>query len=288
MRWPGSGAHFGGPSTPVSETVLIRGGGEMGSAVADTLHRAGFRVVVLDRSPPTSLRHGIAFASALLKGSIVVEGVEGVLCESRREVLDAWSRNRVAVCVQAMCAFAGERPDVLVEARMRGLIDPPVRIDEARVVVAIGPGIVAGRDAHFVIESMRGPRLGRVLTHGEAEPHSGVPGEVLGFSEERILRAPREGVFRRVLDLGDFVDPGDVVGWVEGGALRSRLRGMIRGLKLSGVEVGAGHKVGDVDPRRDISLLEVRTDKAGAIGRGALLALAGGARRPERSPLPCN
>ncbi len=280
-KWPGSVAHFGKPSTTVREKVVIRGGGEMGSGVADALHRAGFRVVVLDRSPPTSLRHGIAFASALVRSSIVVEGIEGVRCESQRDVRESWSSGRVAVWAAEESPLGGAAPDVLVEARMRGLIHPPVRIDEARVVVAIGPGVEAGRDAHFVIESMRGPRLGQVLTRGEAEPHSGVPGEVRGFTEKRILRAPCEGIFRRELDLGDFVDQGDLVGWVRNEAVCAGLRGMIRGLKLSGIEVGARHKVGDVDPRRDRSLLGVRTDKARAIGRGVLRALRECGVRPS-------
>ena len=51
------------------------------------------------------------------------------------------------------------------------------------------------------------------------------------------------------------------------------LSGMIRGLKLTGIHVGANHKVGDVDPRRDRSLLRKMTDKAQAVGRGVALAL---------------
>jgi xanthine dehydrogenase accessory factor len=123
-----------------------------------------------------------------------------------------------------------------------------------------------------VIESNRGPRLGEVITAGRAEDHTGVPGEVLGYREQRVLRAPREGSFVRVLSPGDFVDEGDVVGQVEGVPVRARLRGMVRGLKLTGVAVGSGHKVGDVDPRRDRGLLAVMTDKALAVGRGAVSA----------------
>ena len=60
---------------------------------------------------------------------------------------------------------------------------------------------------------------------------------------------------------------------MDGEAVRARLGGMIRGLKLTGVEVGAGHKVGDVDPRCDLSLLDRMTDKARAVGHGVLEAL---------------
>ncbi|MCC6528398.1 MAG: hypothetical protein IT373_37480, partial [Polyangiaceae bacterium] len=136
-----------------------------------------------------------------------------------------------------------------------------------------GPGFVCGRDAHYVLESNRGPSLGRVLSEGSAETHTGVPGEVAGHREDRLLRAPCAGAFTRTRELGDFVEPGDTVGTVAGRAVVARLAGMIRGLKLSGVEVGAGHKVGDVDPRRDRALLGLMTDKAIAVGRGAVDAL---------------
>ncbi len=74
----------------------------------------------------------------------------------------------------------------------------------------------------------------------------------------------------RLGEPGDFVEIGDVVGRVLDQPVRARLRGMIRGLKLSGVMVGEGHKVGDVDPRRDPALLTTMTDKAQAVGRGVV------------------
>ncbi|MBI4702491.1 MAG: hypothetical protein HY744_15335 [Deltaproteobacteria bacterium] len=55
---------------------------------------------------------------------------------------------------------------------------------------------------------------------------------------------------------------------------------MIRGLKLTGVEVGAGHKVGDVDPRQDRALLTEMTDKARAVGRAAVRAAESGGLLP--------
>ena len=70
---------------------------------------------------------------------------------------------------------------------------------------------------------------------------------------------------RRLAALGDFVELGDVVAHVDGAPVVAPLKGMIRGLKLTGVSVGADHKVGDIDPRRDRTLLKQMTDKAKAV-----------------------
>jgi xanthine dehydrogenase accessory factor len=265
--------------------AVIRGGGELGTGIGHALARAGLAVVVLDRPLPGALRLHVAFAWAAVAGRAEVEGVVAVHCADRAAVDAALARGEVAVFTGPPGAL-GLRPDVLVDARMRSLTAPMARLDEARVVIGVGPGIEAGRDAHFVIESNRGPRLGSLIREGRAEAYTGVPGEVEGLREPRILRSPGAGTLERVLDLGAFVEPGDVVARVAGAPVVARIGGMIRGLKLTGVEVGAGHKVGDVDPRRDRALCGAMTDKARAVGRGALDALVEAgvlAARPSES-----
>ena len=53
-----------------SPVVFLRGGGELATGIAHALHRAGARVVVIDRPRPTALRLGVAFATAALQGTI--------------------------------------------------------------------------------------------------------------------------------------------------------------------------------------------------------------------------
>ncbi|MBW2523514.1 MAG: EF2563 family selenium-dependent molybdenum hydroxylase system protein [Deltaproteobacteria bacterium] len=252
--------------------VLIRGGGELGTGVGHALARAGAQVVVLDRPLPSALRLGVCFASAALEGRVTVAGVTAVHCDEPGAVSTELAAGHVALFTGDEVALA-LRPDALVDARMRRLTEPLSRRDEAPVVVGIGPGFEAGGDVDYVVESNRGPHLGQVVREGAAEAHTGIPGDVEGRREERILRSPAKGRLERVLGLGDFVEQGDVAAYVDGAPVRARLRGMIRGLKLTGVAVGAGHKVGDVDPRRDRELLRTMTDKAQAVGRGAVEAL---------------
>ncbi len=251
--------------------VWIRGGGELGTAVGHALHGAGLRLLVLDRPLPSTLRLGVAFASAAVQDQVTVAGVEAVHCLEMTAVVEAWAAGQVPVWTTSEAP--GPAPAALIDARMQQLSKPETLLDRAPIVIGIGPGYVAGRDVHFVIESNRGPQLGAVIEQGRAETHTGVPGEVAGFSAERVLRAPRAGQLRRVRALGSFVERGDVVAMVGGAPVLAPMRGMIRGLKLTGVTVGENHKVGDIDPRRDRSLLKQMTDKARAVGLGAYQAL---------------
>ena len=254
--------------------AIVLGGGELGTGIAHALFRAGLPVLVVDRPVPSALRLGVAFAAAAVAAErrITVEGVAAVSCGSHREIAAAWERGEVPLWVGPVAALR-LRAALCVDARMRRLTAPLARWPEAEVRIGIGPGFVAGGDVGFVVESNRGPTLGRVLERGSAETHTGLPGLVAGYREERILRAPCAGRFVRRRALGAFVAPGDIVGEVAGQAVRARLDGMVRGLKLTGVPVGAGHKVGDVDPRRDRALLATMTDKARAVGQGVLRAL---------------
>jgi xanthine dehydrogenase accessory factor len=251
---------------------IIVGGGELGTGVGHALHRAGYPLLVVDRPLPTALRLGVSFAAAAVVQRVQVEGVEAVHCCSAAEVDAAWARGAVPLWTAPEAAL-DLRPSFVVDARMRQLTERRAERGRALVVIGIGPGFEAGVDVDYVVESERGPALGRVITRGRAAAHSGVPGEVAGQREGRILRAPVAGVLERRAALGDLVQPGDVAALVAGEPVRARIAGVVRGLKLSGVSVGAGHKVGDVDPRGDRALVTTMTDKSRAVGQGVLHAL---------------
>jgi len=43
------------------------------------------------------------------------------------------------------------------------------KITDATLVIALGPGFYAGKDAHLVVETNRGHNLGKIIEEGEAE-----------------------------------------------------------------------------------------------------------------------
>src|SRR5205823_2653513 len=172
-------------------------------------------------------------------------------------------------------------PDALSLARLR----PPVLLDgrmlkqrsgttcaDAPLVVGLGPGFTAGVDAHAVVETQRGPDLGRVLWAGSAEADSGTPSPVLGHTDARVLRAPRGGVFYAQVGIGDVVAPRQAVGSVDAAPVLAGIAGMVRGLLGDGVHVPRGTKVGDIDPRASVDPARI-SDKARAVAAGVLEAV---------------
>jgi xanthine dehydrogenase accessory factor len=244
----------------------------MATAAARLLALAGFPVVVLERPAPLAVRRLVCFAQAVFAGGCVVEGVEARRVGAER--LGEGGFRPVPVVVDPEARLLDEvRPAVLVDGRMTK--EPAVdrRLDRARLVVGLGPGFRAGEHAHAVVETERGPALGRVLRTGEAQPDTGRPSPVLGVSAGRVLRAPVPGAFRGRRALGDVVAEGDLVGEIGGREVRAGVSGLLRGLLADGVEVDAGVKVGDVDPRgREVDPRAVSAT-ARAVAAGVLEAV---------------
>jgi xanthine dehydrogenase accessory factor len=261
--------------------VLIKGAGDLATGVALRLYRSGFAVVMTEIAYPTVVRRTVAFAEAVFEGHAVVEGVEGVLADEAAHVRRLLARGAIAVIVDPEAAVRQElRPTLLVDAIVakRNL---HTRISDAPAVVALGPGFVAGRDVHAVVETRRGHMLGRVISAGEALPNTGVPGKIGGYGAERVLRSPADGTLRSDHAIGDRVQAGEIVAYVGDAPVRSSLDGVLRGLLRSGLCVGPGFKLGDVDPRGSREHCFLVSDKALAIAGGVLeaaCALLGGVR----------
>ena len=246
--------------------VLIRGAGEMASGVAWRLHQCGFRLILTDKSQPMAVRRKVSFCEAVYEKHMIVEGVEARLIKTPDDRFPIWAERKIPLIVDPDCESKQKiGPNVLVDAIMAkknvgtSLIDAPL-------VIALGPGFEVGKDAHYVVETMRGHNLGRLLTSGQAEPDTGVPGAVHGITKDRVLRSPTNGPFQSTSAIGDNVKKGDVVGHVAGEPVRAKIDGVIRGLIHDGVDVIEGLKIGDIDPRAIMKDCFTISDKARAIG----------------------
>ena len=69
--------------------VVVRGIGDIGSAVAHSLVRAGYGVVIHDSPKPTTTRRGMAFADTVFDGRAVRDGVEAVLADDLDHIQEA-------------------------------------------------------------------------------------------------------------------------------------------------------------------------------------------------------
>jgi xanthine dehydrogenase accessory factor len=146
-------------------------------------------------------------------------------------------------------------------------------MDEAPLVIGLGPGFAAGQDVHMLVETNRGHHLGRIITTGSAEPNTGIPGPIGGYTEERVLRAPCDGEFKAKASIGDQVKKGERIGTVEAEVVRARIDGVLRGLIRTASPVHRGLKIGDIDPRGDVNYCHTISDKARAISGSVLEAI---------------
>lgn len=254
---------------PTERLCLLRGGGDLATGVAWRLSRAGFPVVVTELATPLTVRRPVALSTAITEGVVDVEGMIGRRASDPAEAVALARAGSVAVLVSPGLPAVGAA--VVVDARLaKRNID--TRVDDADLVIALGPGFTAGLDCDAVVETRRGPRLGRVIWSGTAAPDTGTPGLVSGRAAERVLRAPTAGRVEWAVSIGDRVGEGQRLGAVAGEPVAAAFDGVVRGLILDGSEVGAGLKIGDVDPRPDARWDEI-SDKALAIGGGVLEAV---------------
>lgn len=253
--------------------IVIRGAGDLATGIALRLWRAHLQVVMTEVEQPTAIRRTVCFSQAIVHGETVVEGVKARRAESPAQAA-ACLRDGVipvladpeAACIPAL------KPDAVVDAILAKK-NLGTRITDAPVVVGVGPGFIAGVDCHAVIETMRGHYLGRVIYDGSAQPNTGIPGLIGGFAGERVLRAPADGVFHQLVDIGAQVKMGDVAATVNGQSMVCTLDGVLRGILAEGTPVFRGMKAGDIDPRCKLEHCYCASDKALAVGGGVLEAV---------------
>lgn len=260
--------------------VLIRGAGEMASGTAHRLHSVGYKLIMTELPHPLAVRREVSFAQAVFDGSTQVEGVVAVHVDSIAEAARVSSLGKIPVLTQEidLDSLASLQIAALVDARL-AKENLGTGIDDAKVVIGLGPGFIAGVDAHAVIETNRGHDLGRVLYTGSALANTGNPGDIGGYREERVLKSLATGVFSSSLGIGDLIAPGEVFGHLDGSPILAPIKGIVRGLLMNGTLVTSGTKLGDIDPRGIREYCYSISEKARAIAGGvleALLHLGGG------------
>lgn len=260
---------------PKDNLVLVRGGGDLATGVALRLHRAGIGVVVTELPQPLAVRRTVSFAEAVYEGVCEVEGVRGRLVEAD-QLPAALEAGEIPVLVdpQANILLSSFHFPVVVDARLTKR--PPSPLPRpVPLHIGLGPGFTAGSDCHAVIETRRSHTLGRVLWHGTTQPDSGEP----EGDPRRVLRASGDGILIARAQIGERVKEGQLIAEIQSqienrkSKIESPFAGVLRGLVHDGLTVKQGMKVGDVDPRNDPSYCYLVSDKALAIGGGALEAV---------------
>lgn len=256
---------------PTQNLVVIRGGGDLATGVIQKFYRSGIPTLVLETAKPTAIRRTVALSEAVYTGQTIVEDVPCVLVDDVAMVQSRHQNGQVPLLIDPEGkSIAQLKPtaviDVILAKRNLG-----TTMDMAPITIGLGPGFTAGQDVHAVIETMRGHDLGRLILQGSALPNTGIPGEIGGKSEQRVLHAPTAGIVEHIHQIGDVVQQGEPLFKVGEATVTAPFTGLLRGLIRNGLQVPQGMKVADVDPRLDVDWNTI-SDKARCLGGAALEA----------------
>lgn len=255
---------------------LVRGCGDIGSAVAHALFAAGHAVLIHDVADPSFARRGMAFTDAMYEGTACLEGVIGrrmsdifsirLMLKQHLEI--PLATDRVAKVLEYL------RPQVLIDARMNKRSIPERQSGLAPLTIGLGPNFVAGETTDLVVETAW-QALGRIIESGSSLPLSGEPRPIDGHGRERYVYAPAEGRFETDCRIGARVAIDQPVACIGDEVIRAPLGGCLRGLTHAGAPVKAGTKVVEIDPRGDPSKSFGIAERPKMLALAVLAAVAG-------------
>ncbi|MEG1004597.1 MAG: selenium-dependent molybdenum cofactor biosynthesis protein YqeB [Clostridium sp.] len=256
------------------DIVVVRGGGDIATGTIQKLHRSGFKVLVLEIDKPTAIRRNVAFSDAVYNGNTEVEGIKGVLAKNKEEINNCFENRVIPIVVDSTGEFINRiKPNVVIDAILaKRNIGTHKKM--APITVALGPGFEAGVDVDIVVETMRGHNLGRLIFEGQAMKNTGIPGEIKGYTKDRVIYSADNGIIKNIKALGDIVQAGEVIAFIDGVQVLATISGILRGIIKNGSYVNKGLKIADIDPRlKELENYNTISDKARSIGGGVLEAI---------------
>ena len=268
--------------------IICRGGGDLATGIVHRLFRAGYQVLILETAEPAAIRRQVSFCEAVYEGTATVEGVtaERIYTAKKQAVEEVLQRGRIPLLVDPDGrSIEVLKPDVVVDAIIAKKNLGTYK-EMAPLVIGIGPGFVAGKDVHLVVESMRGHNLARILETGSALANTGIPGNIGGYTKERVIDAVAEGYMKNLHQIGDVVRKGEKIARIyeqmspEGVfsgrfvSVEATIPGVLRGLIREGYHFQKGFKIADIDPREsELANCFTISDKASSIGGSVLEAV---------------
>jgi xanthine dehydrogenase accessory factor len=256
-------------------SILMRGSGDIGSAVAHILFKSCYHVVIHDSAQPSVTRRQMSFCDAIFNGTAALDGVTAQLFSSISELTERLTAHNLVpmTTLDLSLVLAALRPEVLVDARMKKHDQPEVQITLAPFTIGLGPNFIAGETVHAAVETGWNEGLGTVIWHGATRPLEGEPQTIAGHARDRYVYAPDAGVFRTSLHIGDMVSAGQEVALIGEVPLCSPINGILRGLTHDNVPVAQKAKVIEVDPRGAKAQISGIPERPGKIAKGVLDAI---------------
>lgn len=256
--------------------IIVRGGGDLATGTIHRLWSAGLPVLVLETTKPAAIRRQVSVCEAVYDGRTTVEGMTAVLTDNYDEVHRIIAEGNVPVMIDAegKCIEA-LKPQIVVDAIIAKK-NLGTHKAMAPVTIGLGPGFNAGEDVDYCIETKRGHNLGRIIKEGYAAANTGIPGNIGGFTSERVIHASAAGVFYNVAKIGDIVEAGQEIAYIlsdEGDriSVKTAISGILRGLLRDSYKVTEHFKIADIDPRiEELANCFTISDKARCIAGSVL------------------
>ncbi len=254
--------------------VIIRSGGDIASGIIQRLYNTGFKVIVLEVANPSSIRRKVCYGEAVYRGEMKIENITSKLVKSIKEAIEVAQGGEIAVLVDPEGNSIREiKPPIVIDAILAKR-NFGTCTDMAPITIGVGPGFYAGKDVDAVIETKRGHTLGKPIYEGEAIKNTGVPGNIGGYTKERVIHSEYEGKIKNISKIGDKVDKGQVIAKVGENEIKAKITGILRGIIRDGYYVTVGFKIADIDPREDeYKNCFTVSDKARSVGGGVLEAI---------------
>ncbi len=252
------------------ELIIIRGGGDIATGIGHRLFMSGFKVIILDIEKPLAIRRKVSFCEAIYSGEIIIEGVKAILAKNLNEIYSAIDNGYIPVFIDGKGEIIKTIGPMTVVDSILAKKNLGTTRNMAPITIGVGPGFEAGVDVDLVVETKRGHFLGKVIHKGKAENNTGIPGDILGYKEERIIRAEASGILKSYYNIGDKVEAGDIICEAGGRKITAKISGILRGIIKEGLYVEEGLKIGDIDPRGIEEYAYTISDKARAVGGGVL------------------
>lgn len=238
----------------MEDIIVIRGAGDIASALIHRLNICGFKVVALEIKKPLAIRRNVSFSEAVYENEFEIDNVKCKLCECIDDIYSTLKEGNVALVVDELGEYINKlKPRVVIDAILAKKNIGTYKY-MADLTIALGPGFCAGKDVDVVIETMRGHNLGRVITNGYALKNTGIPGSINGISKERVVYSDKNGIITNLVEIGSIVQKNQIIAYIEDECkikheVKASINGVLRGIIRNKSNIISKLKILDIDPR---------------------------------------
>lgn len=249
--------------------AVILGTNEIASAIAVSLHRRGYNVVLSHDPIPPVIRRKMAFHDALFDDAASVAEIAAKRVDTSVDIRSHLRRDLGVIVTELglLDLIVIQTLHILVDARMQKYHVKPDLRRLAQFTIGVGPGFCGGSNCDVAIET-RPKKVGTIVREGLTDAADGVPQRLGGRGAERFVRTEVAGRWHTAIEIGTRVFKNFVIGHLGNMPVRAPFDGILRGVVRDGTEVPAGAKLLEIDARGR------RASWTGIDSRGQIIAKA--------------